>query len=101
MKVEKAIEQQGQIASTTWYEQDPFWQLINQSQGQAAKISVNVGRSVEYGAVKASFVVSIDCPQNTPAMDKAAELAFKKALEYTNDAMTHLAPELEPIPLPK
>lgn len=102
MKVQGTLQKDGQVVdSTTWYEQDPFWQLLSQSQGQAAKVSASVGRSVEYGDVKASFVITIDCPQNTPAIDRAAELAFKKALEFTNDAMSHLAPGLPPIDLPK
>jgi hypothetical protein len=33
-------------------------------------------------------------------MDKAAELAFRAAVEYTNDGMSILAPALPPIQLP-
>ena len=102
MKVQRRVEKEGTVTEdTTWYEKDPFWQLLNQAQGQAARISANVGRSLEYGDVKAGFIVTIDCPQNSPSMDQAAELAFKKALEYTNDAMSHLAPDVAPIPFEK
>jgi hypothetical protein len=99
VKVQGTLEKDGEVVeSKTWYEEDPFWQMLNQSQGQSARISANVGRSIEYGDVKASFVVTVDCPQNTPAMDQAAELAFGRALKYTNDAMQVLAPEIPSIP---
>lgn len=77
---------------------DPFMLLGEMEEGESsAKVAATVGRSISYGDVKCSFTVSIVCPQSKACMDRAAELCFTTALQYVNDGMSHLAPELPAI----
>ena len=76
-------------------DEDPFSLLFVGTEG--AKVSMTVGRSLEYGEVKCSATVSVSCPQGEAFINKAAEISFKKALELVNDGMSHLAPGLPPI----
>jgi len=68
---------------------DPFLQLAvkARTKGVPAKISMTVGRAVQYGEIKCSATVSIDCPQQEGFIDLAAEVAYTKALELVNDGM--------------
>jgi hypothetical protein len=63
-----------------------------------ARVSMTVGRSIQYGEVKISATVSLACTQDEDAVDEAAKLAFLKALEIVNDGMGLLvdAPRLDP-----
>lgn len=71
---------------------EPFHPLALQAQqarlaGQSvARISATVGTSQNYGDLKVSFTVSLDCIQTEPTINLASEAAFLKALELTNDA---------------
>lgn len=76
---------------------DPFMLLVGQDGEQTARIGATVGRSIAYGDVKCSFTVSINCPQSQACLDRAAELCFETALQYVNDGMSHLAPEVPSI----
>lgn len=77
---------------------DPFMLLAEFESGVAtARVSSTVGRSIEYGDVKCSFTVSITCPQDGKCIERAAELCFSTALQFTNDGMSHLAPGLPAI----
>lgn len=83
---------------------DDFYNQVQACRQQnlpVAHIGTSVGRSIEYGEVKCSFTVSVECPQTKEFMDQAAELVFKKALEYTNDGMSHLAPGVPRIDVEK
>ena len=70
---------------------EPFHPLALQAmqaraQGQSvARMSVTVGTAEEYGNMKVSFTVSIDCIQQEVAMNMAGECIFLKAVELTND----------------
>lgn len=76
---------------------DPFMALAQQSEGQkSVNVNCNVGTSLEYGEVKCGFSVTVTCPQNEQSMNMAGELAFRKAIELTNDAATHLGLPLLP-----
>jgi hypothetical protein len=55
-----------------------------------ASVAMMVGRTLGYGAAKVSAHVTLACDQNARALDAAAELACMKALEYMNDAFTHM-----------
>jgi hypothetical protein len=77
------------------YVLDKFYGEVQTCKAQGlptARIGTTVGRSVEFGEVKCSFTVTIECPQNKECMDEAAQLVFIKALEYANDGMSHLKP---------
>lgn len=77
------------------YTLDKFYnavQLCRQQGLPTARIGTTVGRSIEFGEVKCSFTVTIECPQAKEEMDEAAQLVFTKALEYANDGMSHLKP---------
>lgn len=80
---------------------EPFTPLSVQVQqaraaGQAvARISVNAGTALDYGSVKVSVNVTIECPQNEGSINLAGESAFWKAVELVNDAASHVgAPQL-------
>lgn len=82
---------------------DPYWQAAldaKATEHSIARVSVTTGRALEYGEIKCTVTVSIDCPQAKNYMDKAAELAFKAAVEYTNDGMSILVPNLPPLQVP-
>ena len=55
-----------------------------------ARVGVTVGTSSEYGACRASFTVTVDCPQDEANINLAAEAVFVKASELVNDAASHL-----------
>jgi len=80
-------------------EYDPFMMLAQQAQQQGLPIShlnCHMGTSREYGETKCGFSVSVSYPQTEKNIDMAAEMAFRKALELTNDAASHLG--LPPLP---
>lgn len=70
---------------------EPFHPLALQAQQaraqglSVARISVTTGTSEDYGNMKVSFTVSIDCVQQEAAMNMAGECIFLKAVELTND----------------
>jgi hypothetical protein len=75
---------------------EPFHPLSWQAQqaraaGESvARISSTVGTAVQYGEVKCSFTVSIECVQSEATINLAGEAAFLKALELTNDGARFL-----------
>ena len=75
---------------------EPFTPLAAVSQAARAKgqsvarVGVTVGTSAEFGACKASFTVTVDCPQDEQSINLAAESVFIKATELVNDAASHL-----------
>lgn len=80
---------------------DPFTVLATLAKQQelpTATISVNVGASEEYASVKCAVTVTLNCPQDENNMNMAAELAFRKAVEWTNDGCSHLNMQQLPVP---
>jgi hypothetical protein len=80
---------------------EPFHPLALQAQqaraqgGAISRITANVGTSHDFGNVRVSFNVSIECVQSEATMNLAGESAFLKALELTNDGARFLGiPEL-------
>lgn len=60
-----------------------------------ARVASTVGTSAEYGGVKVSFTVSVDCPQDEAHIKLAGEAVFLKAVELVNDGASFLgAPPL-------
>jgi hypothetical protein len=75
---------------------EPFHPLAMQAQqaratGESvARISTTVGTSEDYGNMKVSFTVSIDCLQSEATMNLAGECAFLKGIELVNQAAEFL-----------
>jgi len=66
-------------------EPDPFEQLVLKKGIEHARISVHYTEGVDFGAMKVATTVSISCEQTEEEINKAGELAFRKALEITQD----------------
>jgi len=95
MRYQGVIETDEEVIVDEGLMADPF-SLLHEEDG--ASVSCTVGRAhPEFSRVKCSFTVSLRCPQTEVLINKAGEIAFKKALELTNDGMSHLAPELPEI----
>ena len=103
MKWNGLIEKYG--LKTEQVGEDPFAFLRNgaghskANDTPTARISTTVGTSTDYGAVKVSFTVSVECNQDEGSMNMAAESIYRKAVELTNDAASHVGlpqlPEME------
>jgi len=85
------MEQQGSVVEhDEGIQQDPFWRIRVQDPSRPdseARVSMALGRSLQYGELKCSASVSIGCPQQEAHINLAGELAFTKALELVNDGM--------------
>ncbi len=92
MNWQSVIERLGQVQMHEGAEQDPFMHLAYKALGdvniKTARISMTVSRSIEYGEIKCSATVTIECPQKEAYVNLAGEVAFSKALELTNDGMS-------------
>jgi len=87
------LKRNGFIVDEAGVEYDPFTvlvQMAKQSDAPVVNVNCNMGTSREYGEVKCGFSVTVACPQSEKNIDMAGEMAFRKALELTNDAATHL-----------
>lgn len=67
---------------------DKFAALVTDPAAKTARVSISVGEALDYGALKVSATVSLDCDQNEPTINKAGELAFYKALELMKDGFS-------------
>jgi hypothetical protein len=81
---------------------EPFSPLSAQvAQARAAgyatsKVSVTAGTSHDYGSLKVSVTVTVECPQTEAAINLAGEASFWKAVELVNDAASFIeAPPLQ------
>jgi hypothetical protein len=64
----------------------------------AARVSSTVQRAVDYGNIKVSFTVTIECPQNEGFIDMAGHVAFEKAKELTDDAFCSIVQDAVRLP---
>lgn len=100
------MEWSGYMQRHGWSEQvvgsEPFHPLSllakqHRDQGlSVATIACNLGTSGEFGACRAGFTVTIECPQTEGHMNMAGEAAFLKARELTNDAARSIGAPLLP-----
>lgn len=67
---------------------DKFKALITSTESTLARVSISVGESMNYGALKVSSTVTLNCDQNEVCINKAGELAFYKALELMQDGFS-------------
>ena len=72
---------------------DHFRELLT-GRGPRATVSMSVGRSLEYGNVKVTANVSLQCDQDEGTIDRAGELAFRKACEFMNDGFSIVEEEI-------
>ena len=64
-----------------------------------AKVTTTVGTAQDFGVLKVSFTVSVECPQTEAAINLAGEAAYRKAVELVNDAAEHVGlPGLPELP---
>lgn len=69
---------------------EPYRDLLTNSKGPIAHVTMSVGFSKEYGAMKVSASVSLACDQNEKSINKAGERAFDKAAELVEDGWREL-----------
>ena len=60
-----------------------------------AHVSMTVGFSRDYGALKVSATVSLACDQTESRLNKAGELAFLKAEELVQDGWREVEKKIE------
>lgn len=72
------------------HEMDPFQRVFDASESipGPAEVTMSVGSSVDYGNVKCTASVTIRCIQTEAYIDIAAEVAFTKAQELCDDALS-------------
>jgi len=99
MRWVEVLQQHGyQVQAEEGTDIDPFLWLAQQAQAAQARgepvttISAKAN-SPEYSAV--GFLVTITCPQDERSINLAGEIAFRKALELTNDGA--LAAGVQPL----
>jgi hypothetical protein len=69
---------------------DPLQGLWTPGEHAHARVSLSVGQALGYGELKVNASVSYECDQNEQTVDKAALLAFTKAITLATDAMRTL-----------
>jgi hypothetical protein len=58
-----------------------------------ARVEVSVSKSFDYGSLRVTARVSLECEQKTAVLDKAGVLAFEKAKEFAIDGFNILVME--------
>jgi len=66
---------------------DPVKWIYTPGEGPHAAVAMTVGTQRNFGEFSIKAVVQLECDQNSNSMDKAAEIAFTKALEFINSGM--------------
>lgn len=82
---------------------DPFWRAAMEAKSSGmptARVSFTATHGIEYGEIKGSCTVSIECVQAKQHLDNAALLACRAATEYTNAALGYYVPQLPPLKSP-
>jgi hypothetical protein len=105
VKWNRAFQRAGYVTEESGTAFDPFSHLSITARADGrgtAKVSFTVGSSREYGEIKCSATVTIECPQDEKHINMAGECAYRKALELTNDAASQLEiPQLPAFVEPK
>jgi len=93
MRWKRILERYGFTVEEEGVEVDPFFTLGEMAKSGEIRstVSSEARRSLDYGQVGCKVYISMQCPQNESSINLAAEIAFKKALELTNDGMQLLA----------
>ena len=64
---------------------DKFRSLRVRANDPPARVAITVGQAQDYGAMKVSATVSLECDQDEGMINKAGEIAFFKAVELLGD----------------
>lgn len=95
MRWTKILEQHGYKVEQTGGDVDPFLFLAQQAKDSGLP-TATISYKASLDFAKVSCTVIIQCPQDECSINLAGELAFRKALELTNDG----AEQLGEVPLP-
>ncbi len=97
MKWTRTLQRHGVTSAQEGIEIDPFSMCaMLADEKRRAEIEYNLGTATEYGQARCGVVVRIVCPQSESAINLAAEIAFRKALELVNDGASHIGTPLLP-----
>ena len=66
---------------------DPVKWIYTPGDGPHSAVAMTVGTQRNFGEFSVKAAVQLECDQNFNSMDKAAEIAFTKALEFINSGM--------------
>lgn len=72
---------------------DEFTKLLSTAPGPKAKVSYGYSEGLEFGSYKVSVTISLECDQREDVLNKAGELAYKKARELVDDGWSLLQRE--------
>jgi hypothetical protein len=87
------VEANGMIGTAKEQTFEPYASLLT-GRGPRATVSMTVGRSLEYGSVKVTANVSLQCDQDEHTINRAGEMAFRKACEFMNDGFSIVEEEI-------
>ncbi len=88
MKWERLLQRYGIQEEQTGQAVDPFFLLVQQAKAAGiptAGVTVQTTCGSDFGQVKVVVSVHLNCVQHEGSLNMAGELAFRKALELTND----------------
>ena len=71
-------------------QEDPYDALWTNRTVDPARVSINISHSEDFGAIKVSANVTLNCDQNEPTINRAGELAFLKARELMEDSWAEI-----------
>ena len=103
MNWEVTVEKGEEVHTQGGTADDPYWRAAmdaKNADAPVARISFTATHGIEYGEIKGSCTVSIDCVQSKQHMDNAALLACRAATEYVNAALGYYVPQLPPLKSP-
>jgi hypothetical protein len=85
------------IAKSGQVQDDKFKQLVRLDPAgvPTARVSVGVSESLEYGSLKVSATVTLECTQDEATINQAGEFAFHKAVEFVKDGFSNYGVFLE------
>lgn len=80
----------GETSASQQLREDKFAALWKNRDSKPAGVTVGVHEGIDYGAMKVTATVYLNCDQNEEAINKASEMAFFKALEVVRDGWSEL-----------
>lgn len=93
--VDKVPKAKGKTGARGQLVAEPYAALWSKKDQQPARVSMTVSQSAEFGTVKVSANVSLACDQTEDSINKAGELAYRKAYELMTDGWNELCADLQ------
>jgi hypothetical protein len=86
------VEDESTGASRTLKEQtlDPVTALWTPGNHPHAQVGLSVGTQHDFGRIKVTAHVTLECDQKEKTLDEAGMHSFRKAVEYLNDGLSIL-----------